>query len=270
MALDRPRFAPSALAAVTSFAALAPLGCGAATERAPSTAAGKDDLNALYDEAIHEAAVFAPGDELQLVPLAPGADGTFTVTTWAGCRGAGAPNRCGSYVPATSVTLKWDVWVSGGNEVRTRCSTWTGDVVLQIQELLGMPPPQKPMPPETTERQFVTFSGVPATSIFRPCTDPRIDTDHCSGTTLPASMAPNAPPDYYKWFANQAMSAWQISPKGQAAAGFPWTRLGYTYNWTPGAPNHYGASEYVISGGSKAVTVNVVAVQTAKEFCRLP
>lgn len=282
MPIGRTRFARAAPTAAMSLSLFSLLGCGTAAERAPAPSvpvseparpssevvAGKEDLNALYNESIVKSATVTPGDGLPLVPLVPGPDGTFTVTTWAKCRGEGTHDRCGSYVAQSSVILKWDVWVTGSNEVRNKCRTWTGDIVLQIQQVLGMPPPQKPMPPETMEQQFVTLSGVPATSVFRPCTDTRLDTDRCAGTTLPPTLPPNAPPDYYRWFTNQAMSSWQIPPKGQTPTGFPWTRLGYTYNWAPGAPSRYGASEYVISGGSKPTAVNVVSVQTAKDFCK--
>jgi hypothetical protein len=225
------------------------------------------NVGTLYNEAISTSAVVTPGAALPLVPLKPDAKGTFTVTTWAGCRGDGGPNKCGSYVAQQTVNVMWDVWVTSNNEVQNKCKTWKGDLVLQVNQLLGLPAPASPLPPDTTERQFVTFTGVPAASIFRPCTDTRVDTDHCDGTKLPDTQGTNAPADYYKWFTKQAMSSWQISEK-VPPAGFPWTRLGYTYNWAPGATNHYGASEYVISGGSKAVTLTVASVQTVKDFCK--
>ncbi|HEX7549709.1 MAG TPA: hypothetical protein VF579_03960, partial [Candidatus Methylomirabilis sp.] len=182
MAMWGTRFTRAAFAAAMSLSLFILMGCGGAAGRTPAgpvpapdsvkvsgaALAGKDDLSVLYNEAILNSAVVTLGDELPLVPLMPGPDGTVTVTTWAGCRGAGAQNRCGSYAAPGSVTLNWDVWVTGNNEVRNTCRTWTGDIVLQIHQLLGIPPPQQPMPPDTMERQFVTLSAVPAASIFRP------------------------------------------------------------------------------------------------------
>lgn len=225
-------------------------------------------LETIYNEAIDDSAVVSPGEELDLSPLKADADGTFTVTTWAGCRGDGAPNKCGAYVAQGSVTLKWDVWVTANDEVRKKCQASGVDVILRVNQALGLPAPKEPLPADTMERQFVTFAGVPAANIFRPCLDPRVDTTRCSGTKLLDELPKNAPPDFYKWFTNQGMSSWQISPAGQPPAGFPWTRLGYTYDWSPGSTNHYGASEYVIPGKSTNVTVKVVAVQTAKEYCK--
>jgi hypothetical protein len=48
--------------------------------------------------------------------------------------------------------------------------------------------------------------------------------------------------------------------------GYPWTHLGYTYNWTPGA-DRYGASEYVIRGGATATIVDNVP---SLKYCAAP
>jgi len=42
----------------------------------------------------------------------------------------------------------------------------------------------------------------------------------------------------------------------QVPNGYPWTRLGYTYDWNPNSPE-VGLSEYIVRGGS---TVTVAAV----------
>jgi hypothetical protein len=222
-------------------------------------------LDALYAAAIRQSAVVAPGDILPLRPLTPGPDGTVTLTTWAACRGDGGPNKCGSYVPG-DVTLKWDVWVGSDEEFASACRALRGDLDLRISQLLGMPAPRTSMPPGGYEKQFVTFSGVPVGKVFRPCTDPRVDTDRCS-TTLPATLPPDAPAGYYKWFTNQAMSSWRITAPAEAPDGFPWTRLGYTYNWAPNAASRYGMSEYVLAGSLAPIPVRVAAVRTASDYC---
>jgi hypothetical protein len=45
--------------------------------------------------------------------------------------------------------------------------------------------------------------------------------------------------------------------------GYPWTRLGYTYDWHPDTPET-GLSEYVIPQGS---TVEVHANVETREYC---
>lgn len=44
---------------------------------------------------------------------------------------------------------------------------------------------------------------------------------------------------------------------------YPWTRLGYTYDW--GSGSHVGMSEYVIPGG---MTVQVKAVYETSDYFR--
>ena len=244
--------------------------CGAAARSAASgapraEAASLAILDALYADAIRNSAVVQPDDVQPLRPLVAGPDGTVTVTTWASCRGAGGAGSCGSYVQGP-VTLKWDVWVSADEEFAIACGRIRGDLTVGISQLLGMPAPRQPLSPAGHERQFVTFSAVPVETVFRPCTDPRVDTDRCS-TALPPALPANAPPEFFRWFTNQAMSSWRIPPAGQAPDGFPWTRLGYTYNWTPGAASRYGVSEYVIPGSLRPVDVTVLSVRTAKDYC---
>jgi hypothetical protein len=221
-------------------------------------------LNALYADAIRRSAVVEAGDALPLTPLVAGPDGMVRVATWSRCPGAAAENRCGSFVPGP-VTLQFDAWVGSDDEFRNVCSKLKGDLVLKLAQLIGLPPPQAPVPDTTLEHQFVTFSA-PIARIFRPCTDPRVDTTSCS-PKLVNPLPANAPPDFYRWFTNQAMSSWQVASPGVPPIGYPWSRLGYTYNWAPEAPTRYGLSEYVVPGASTPVPVTVIFVQTARQFC---
>ena len=240
-------------------AALVLLAVGAA-----SSCASRGRLDALYYDAIRKSAIVEPADILPLRPLVADADGSVIVTTWAGCGNEAGPNRCRSYVPGAA-TLKWDVWVVADEEMRSACSAFRGDAGLKLTQLLGLPAPRAPLAPEGHTRQFVTMS-VPIAQVFRPCTDPRVDTNACS-TQLPASLPPNAPPDFYRWFTNQGMSSWRIPAAGNPPDGFPWTRLGYTYNWMPKAPSRYGVSEYVIPGASRPTDVTVTSIRTIKDYC---
>jgi hypothetical protein len=47
--------------------------------------------------------------------------------------------------------------------------------------------------------------------------------------------------------------------------GYPWTHLGYTYNWRPGE-DRYGTSEYVIRQGATAWVQEVI--DPSYEYCR--
>lgn len=58
--------------------------------------------------------------------------------------------------------------------------------------------------------------------------------------------------------AGQAFSAWRIPD------GYPWTHLGYTYNWDPQAMSIVGTSEYVIRQGT---TIKVTGLVPAVPYC---
>lgn len=85
-----------------------------------------------------------------------------------------------------------------------------------------------------------------------------------------AGLSAHVSEKHVRFMVNQAFSAWKM-PDGYPAAntdersrlGYPWTRLGYTYNWHPGSPR-YGASEYVIDPGTR---VTVTSVFTIADYC---
>jgi len=66
------------------------------------------------------------------------------------------------------------------------------------------------------------------------------------------------PQDFLDWLGKNALDSYRVP------GGFPWTRLGYTYDWRPGAPE-YGVAEFVLFRGTEA---RVVAILSAEEFCR--
>jgi hypothetical protein len=241
---------------------------GCAAQLVPPTAspgsvpsAAARNLASIYEDSIYQAAVVAPGDALPLRPLDPGADGTFTVFTWAECRGTVKPSQCGSYIADQPVEVKWDIWATAGDEVRNKCKG-ASNLSLRIWQILGMPPDQG------GTWRMVTLTGVQPANIFRPCTDPRTDTTQCNGTSFVEPLPPNAPPNFFEWFAKQAISSWQISRPRHKGVSYPWTRLGYSFDWDPQATSPYGASEYVIPGRSKPVQVMVKRVESAEDYCR--
>ena len=61
-------------------------------------------------------------------------------------------------------------------------------------------------------------------------------------------------------------STWCRELRGRSydEGGYPWTRLGYTYDWAPDASER-GASEFVIPAET---TVQVASFTTTDEYCR--
>jgi len=195
------------------------------------------DMNATdpYERAIIDASVIEADEIRTLTPLR---GDNFTVVTWT--------KHPESYEVGSDVTLGWgDVWVTVDGDVRKECIRFGRETVgEELQQLLGLPV-------DEDEREFVTLA-VSADDLFRPCANPDVRETRCSAD-FPADIEAR----HYAWFARQASRSY-ASPDG-----FPWTRLGYTYNWKPGA-DEFGVPEYVIR---RSATVKVVARATTGEYC---
>ncbi|MBZ5523981.1 MAG: hypothetical protein LAP21_17225 [Acidobacteriia bacterium] len=158
--------------------------------------------------------------------------------------------------------LYGDTWVTIVPEMQTICRRFTGDVTMQLRELLGLPPDHE-IPNIYTLR-------VKAADLFRPTPDPTPWTlcpcgNPSQGTcNFPAalqcgnSFPRDVPASHMQWIANTTFSVRQMP------GGFPWTHLGYTYNWKLGA-DPYGASEYIVRKGAQ---VTVGPRVSPEEYCK--
>lgn len=205
-------------------------------------------LLALYDKAIYDASVYKPENVRKLRPLQIDANGEII----------GATLTSDDYEPKTLITAAGaGIWITGEGEVQDICRTWTGDIKMKLRQLIGLPP--------DAHIPYMVTLRVKASDVFRPSPHGAIT------TTAPCTMLQDAPtpsdcgnlfppdatPEHYAWIAQQSFELHEIPD------GYPWTHLGYTYNWRPGA-DRYGASEYVIRPGADAY---VVQNQTPEEYC---
>jgi len=220
------------LFSVNAGLCLAPLYTACAT-----TSPGTVDLDEAYRLALLDAAVIDADEVQELEPLAGEAARVVTWTAY--------PD---SYVPGEDVTLGWgETWVTVDGAVRSYCVELPPETLSRdVQMLLGLPLSDR-------ERSFVTLE-VATADLFRPCADPSLDSPQC-GLEFPEDVSEA----YRSWFAGQTATAYQ------APNGYPWTRLGYTYNWRPGA-NEVGVQEYVIRQGA---TARVVSVSDTPSYCRV-
>ena len=110
---------------------------------------------------------------------------------------------------------------------------------LRIAQVLGMPP-------DTQNDYFVEFWVYPK-NLFRPTPDPEI-TDHEADLYFPSAVTQK----HRDWFLNEIANKYDTA----TTSVFPWTRLGYTYDWaTPLHP--IGLSEFVVDTSS-VVTVKAI------------
>src|SRR5579863_3227163 len=188
-----------------------------------------DPLWKAYNAAVEHVSVWRNEDVRMLKPPTVGPDGTVEVAT-------------ATKYNVTS-PLYGDTWVTVVPELLTMCRQFTGDVALQVREVLGLPP--------NHEIPMIFVMKVQAADIFRPTPDPTPWTlcpcgnpagNQCNfdpkvqcGNSFPKDVASS----HVQWIANTTLNVRQIP------GGFPWTHLGYTYNWKPRADS-YGASEYIV------------------------
>jgi hypothetical protein len=146
--------------------------------------------------------------------------------------------------------LSRDVFVTSAPQVQELCKTVATDkLVPRINEYLGLPPPT-----ESDNARFFVEMWVKPADMFRPCPDSEIDDTTC-GLTFPST----ATADHISWMNSYYASSYGFWQKTQ----YPWTGLGYTYDWC-NADTHQGASEFVIRKGS---TVDVTAQIQRNTYC---
>jgi hypothetical protein len=194
----------------------------------------------VYERAVIDSSIYQRWYVRPLRPLAPDEHGQVLV--------AMVTSKDGK-VGETMTAGTYGMWVTGVPEVQTICRGFRGDVAMQLRQLLGLPPDAD------VPRVLVLKVGIG--DLFRPAPD---DT---TNTPLPCKPLPDASiptdcgnafpstttPAHYQWMAIETLYLHTIPN------GYPWTHLGYTYNWSPGA-DRYGASEYIIRANAKGVIVD--------------
>lgn len=230
-------------------------------------------LEKLYDLAIYDAAVFRQKHQVDNLKKVTG---TTTMVSFISCfhcqecklassaahpRDVDACNRCSSKCIDKNETgiqsFTSDIWVSRLDDINAHCREFPSglspeQLVLRLQQLLGLPPVLS-QPPDSWKFLLLEIDQ-PAKQLFRPCTNPFPGTSGPCREEFPEQTRA----DHKSWMAEQAFYAWQIP------GGYPWTRLGYTYNWNPEAANIVGTSEFVIPAGTD---VNATSIVPAIEYC---
>ena len=147
------------------------------------------------------------------------------------------------------------VWVTTSPELQSKCIGFDQQptaLIQRVREILGLAP-------NSPISDVVSFWVMPE-NLFRPAADNEI-TDSTAGLSLPENTAAW----YRKWF-NELRSKQYFEsdapPPGNTA--YPWTQLGYTYDWGSDQHPPQGLSEFVINANS---TVFVEAITKIEDYC---
>ncbi len=227
---------------------------GCATVAPPGTPS-----SAAYEAAIADAAVASPRKVTALMPLPQG--DKVRVVSWV------TENRAPCKSPETScatTTPPDRIWVTLAGEVQARCRAWglKGDALRQrIEQLLGLP---LDPPPQFRKARFVTME-IARERLDRPCLG--IDETNPQRPVCTVGIQANRAPDVRDYVLRQMADSFVVG--GPAGPGYPFTRLGYTYDWNSvnAQPNHYGASEFLVQANTSAT---VISQQTTDAYCAAP
>jgi hypothetical protein len=115
---------------------------------------------------------------------------------------------------------------------------------LRLEQLNGLPP-------RNNKKWFVEFYVSPE-DLFRPSPDPEIN-----DTQAQLAFPENASTEHMNWINN-------LKNNSYGSNGYPWTRLGYTYDWAGSSSDHIGLSEYVIRKGAQVKIHDTIATG---EYC---
>lgn len=209
-----------------------------------STQESTQDISKMYNEAVLDAMVAEKSEVQDLVELntedkmTTWNDGKVLLLTW---------NKYpDSYPKDATVELEYgSIWTFTDKELLAWYQETKGEVEdyhLRLNQLIGLPP-------EDDNTHF-TALWVNPDDIIRPAYFVDINSDEMDITNA------NMDEEYKEWFDGNIISSYYSDWK------YPWTRLGYTYDWS-GKDDEYGLSEFLVKGNSK---VEVEFTMTTEEF----
>ncbi len=235
-------------------------------------AASEEELQQAFQAAVNDAEI-AEADEIyydlisitednnNLVWSSESGDQKVLMTTWTSWDGydgmVGKTIRMTQYIQARTngangnstmgiYETTRDIWVTAVPELQKFCQQNqipANDLDLRLEQLLGLPP-------DNGKTRFVEFWVSPE-DLFRPTPDPDI-TNNAATLDFPAGVSE----EHKQWFNDTKASMYGEN-------GYPWTRLGYTYDWGK-TDNHIGMSEFIIRIGAE---VDVYSVTLTDDYC---
>lgn len=143
-------------------------------------------------------------------------------------------------------TGNYEIWVTTAPELFNLIKAERPqDVNMRLRQLLGLPP-------DAEYKYFVEF-WVKAEDLFRPCPDAEIDDNHCQ-----LCFDKTSDPEHINWINKNRIGSYYACDLYDK---YPWTQLGYTYDWNPDNKTHIGLSEFVIKKHSKVIINKIYTTQ---------
>ncbi|OWY20028.1 hypothetical protein C7N43_24565 [Sphingobacteriales bacterium UPWRP_1] len=149
-------------------------------------------------------------------------------------------------------TGKYPIWVTLAPELKNlgaerRFSRRLG-LDFRLKQLLGMPP--------AANKQYMVEFWVKPDDLFRPCPDAETTDTACS-----LCFTEKTDSLHRQWINQTRLASYYNC---NIYDNYPWTQLGYTYDWNRKNKTHIGLSEFVIGANKNIVVGNIYT--TAEYF----
>lgn len=209
----------------------------------PAAAEAERSPEQLYQAAVLDAVMAEEDEILPLVsitqdsPLATWKNGNVLLVTM--------NDRPEQYIEGETVEVPGEVWTFTDKEIaawypehKRGVTDWT----LRLEQLVGVP--------ADADYTHVTAMWVSPEDICRPAYVTDITTDKMQNT-----LPEDTPEEYREWFDNNIIWSYFDS-------AYPWTRLGYTYDWAADS-GEYGVTEFLVRPGA---VVTIEYTDTVDQF----
>jgi hypothetical protein len=155
-----------------------------------------------------------------------------------------------------------DIWVTVEPMLQRFCRQYTSTRPVTSAQLTERLEQRLGLPPGAGKTHFVEITINDPSSLkhlFRPCAEPST----FSHTCLPGTPSNTEDATYRLWFLSQYYSSYGTA----LPYSYPWTALGYTFDWGLDDNGHtvrVGESEFVIPQGAP---IQVGAITTTGDYC---
>lgn len=210
------------------------------------------------------------------------------VATWIGneaaCENYMNPSTPGCKAGSECTNYGYNSWVSVVPEIKSLLGS--APTLLRVCQALGLPVPAAG---QTLDNTCMLEVYVSPGDLFRPSPDPEItdqeaeldfpqdgfrkyDDTRLTYSEMPcdAARCPNCTSSgkcgmttYRNWFDNRRA---YVYSQTAVSGPYPWTGLGYTYDWGNPVPPHIGLSEFVINSGSNGVPVFIKSMTWTRAY----
>lgn len=149
-------------------------------------------------------------------------------------------------------TGNYPIWVTAAPELQNKCQDKKfgrkEGLDLRLKQLFGLPP-------NVEKKYFVEFWVRPK-DLFRPCPDEEITDENCD-----LIFPENTSEEHQAWVNDLRLASYY---NAEWDHNYPWTQLGYTYDWNKKNKNHVGLSEFVIGKDADVIIKGFVPTE---EYC---